>query len=55
VQDIIGHESAEISAHYTHIESDAKAAALDTMPTISYQPDNSHTDDFAAENTSKDH
>lgn len=34
VQDIIGHESAEISAHYTHIESDAKRKALDAMPDI---------------------
>jgi len=34
VQDIIGHESAEISAHYTHIESDAKRSALDTMPSL---------------------
>jgi integrase len=32
VQDIIGHESAEISAHYTHIESDAKRKALDSLP-----------------------
>ncbi len=32
VQDIIGHESAEMSAHYTHIESDAKRKALDSMP-----------------------
>ena len=34
VQDIIGHESAEISAHYTHIESDAKRKALESMPDI---------------------
>ncbi len=32
VQDIIGHESAEISAHYTHIESDAKRKALNSLP-----------------------
>jgi len=34
VQDIIGHESAEISAHYTHIEADAKRRALDAMPSL---------------------
>jgi integrase len=34
VQDIIGHESAEISAHYTHIESGAKRKALDSMPDL---------------------
>jgi integrase len=34
VQDLIGHESAEISAHYTHIESDAKRRALDAMPNL---------------------
>ncbi len=34
VQDIIGHESAEISAHYTHIEGEAKRKALDSMPDI---------------------
>lgn len=34
VQDIIGHESAEISAHYTHIESDAKRKALNAMPAL---------------------
>ena len=34
VQDIIGHESAEISAHYTHIESDAKRKALDAIPDL---------------------
>ena len=28
VQDIIGHDSAEMSAHYTHIESGAKRQAL---------------------------
>jgi integrase len=32
VQDIIGHESAEISAHYTHVEHSAKAQALAAMP-----------------------
>jgi integrase len=34
VMDIIGHESAEMSAHYTHIESDAKRKALDSMPDV---------------------
>ncbi len=34
VQDIIGHESAEMSAHYTHIESAAKRTALDSMPDL---------------------
>ena len=32
VQDIIGHESAEISAHYTHVDSEAKSKALATLP-----------------------
>lgn len=35
VQDIIGHESAEMSAHYTHIESGAKRQALDSLPDLS--------------------
>ncbi len=34
VQDLIGHESAEMSAHYTHIESKAKRKALAKLPTI---------------------
>ncbi len=34
VQDIIGHDSSAISAHYTHIESDAKRTALDAMPDV---------------------
>lgn len=34
VQDIIGHDSAEISAHYTHIESAAKRDALNRMPDL---------------------
>lgn len=34
VQDIIGHESAEISAHYTHIESEAKRKALNELPDL---------------------
>ena len=32
VQDIIGHESAEISAHYTHVDHNAKAKALASLP-----------------------
>jgi hypothetical protein len=32
--DIIGHDSAEMSAHYTHIESKAKREALDSMPNL---------------------
>lgn len=35
VQDIIGHESAEISAHYTHVEHDAKKKALEALPDFS--------------------
>lgn len=34
VQDIIGHDSSAISAHYTHIEADAKRTALDAMPDV---------------------
>jgi integrase len=34
VQDLIGHESAEMSAHYTHIESEAKRKALAKLPSI---------------------
>ena len=34
VQDIIGHESAEISNQYTHIDSDSKRKALDAMPDL---------------------
>ncbi|HCN28911.1 MAG TPA: hypothetical protein DIT64_09110 [Verrucomicrobiales bacterium] len=34
VQDLVGHESAEISAHYTHIESEAKRKALGALPVI---------------------
>jgi integrase len=34
VQDLVGHESAEMSAHYTHIESDAKRKALKSLPKI---------------------
>ena len=34
VQDIIGHESAAISASYTHIDDAAKRAALSAMPDV---------------------
>lgn len=34
VQDKIGHDSAAISTNYTHIEGDAKRAALEKMPDI---------------------
>ena len=34
VQDLVGHESAEISAHYTHVEARAKAKALSSMPDL---------------------
>lgn len=34
VQDIIGHDSAEMSAHYTHVENDAKRKALATIPAL---------------------
>jgi integrase len=34
VQDIIGHDSAEMSAHYTKIESEAKRHALGTLPDL---------------------
>src|SRR5260370_10829927 len=33
-QDIIGHESAAISAHYTHIDDIAKRTALSAMPDV---------------------
>jgi len=33
-QDLVGHESAEISRHYTHIEAPAKRAAVDKLPEI---------------------
>jgi hypothetical protein len=32
--DIIGHDSKEISAVYTHIESSAKRSAMDKLPDI---------------------
>jgi integrase len=34
VQDLVGHGSAAMSAHYTHIENDAKRQALATLPVI---------------------
>lgn len=34
VQDLIGHESAAVSAHYTHIDDPAKRRAIDSMPDI---------------------
>ena len=34
VQDLVGHESAEMSAHYTHIDSAAKRKALDSLPSV---------------------
>jgi len=34
VQDIIGHESPEISAHYTHIEDSAKRRAIMSLPDV---------------------
>ena len=33
-RDIIGHESAEISRHYTHVDEDQKRQALDKLPDI---------------------
>jgi integrase len=33
-RDIIGHDSAEISRHYTHVEEGAKRKALDQLPDI---------------------
>jgi integrase len=34
VQDLIGHDSPAISAHYTHIEESAKRLALESLPDI---------------------
>jgi integrase len=36
-RDIIGHESAAISRHYTHVEDDAKRAAVERLPDLSLQ------------------
>jgi integrase len=33
-RDIIGHESAEISRHYTHVDEDAKRAAIARLPDV---------------------
>lgn len=33
-RDIIGHESAEISRHYTHVDEEAKRAAVDKLPDL---------------------
>jgi len=37
VQDIIGHDSPAMSAHYTHIEESAKRRAIDTLPDLTGQ------------------
>jgi hypothetical protein len=34
VQDIIGHESAAISAHYTHVDETTKRRAIAALPEI---------------------
>jgi integrase len=34
VQDLIGHESPAVSAHYTHIEESAKRRAIETLPDL---------------------
>jgi integrase len=34
VMDIVGHDSGAVSAHYTHIDEDAKRAAIARMPAI---------------------
>jgi integrase len=34
VQDLIGHESPAISAHYTHIEESAKRRAIESLPDL---------------------
>jgi integrase len=34
VQDIIGHESPAISAHYTHIDEQSKRSAVDLLPDV---------------------
>jgi hypothetical protein len=33
-RDIIGHESAAISANYTHIDAETKRQAIEKMPNI---------------------
>lgn len=37
-RDIIGHESAEISRHYTHVDDESKRAAVDKIPDIFAKP-----------------
>lgn len=32
--DIVGHDSAEVSKHYTHVDDDAKREALDRLPDV---------------------
>lgn len=34
-RDIIGHESAEISRHYIHVDDEAKRVAVDKLPDLS--------------------
>jgi integrase len=34
VQDLIGHDSPEVSAHYTHIEESAKRRAIQSLPDV---------------------
>ena len=34
VQDVIGHESSAISAHYTHIDEDSKRRAIESLPDL---------------------
>jgi integrase len=41
-QDLVGHESAEISRHYTHIEAPAKRAAVDKLPVIGMEQSDVH-------------
>lgn len=38
VQDIIGHDSGEMSAHYMQVEHAAKAHALASRPDLSNKP-----------------
>jgi integrase len=33
-RDIIGHESAEVSRHYTHVDDSAKRVAVDKLPDL---------------------
>jgi integrase len=35
VQDIIGHDSAEMNTHYTHIDHETKRKALESLPDLS--------------------